>query len=163
MFNLGFAKKSQRRVLRERALQILYAFEMTGEGLTNIMNGSLSDISSVNDREFCHSLVNKAVANHSQLDEFISQRVNNWEMDRIALLDKILLRIGIAELLYFPDIPPKVTINEIIEIAKEYSTSNSGKFLNGILDAILSDLKTAGKLKKMGRGLLEQSVAKKAE
>lgn len=62
-------------------------------------------------------------------------------MGRIALIDKILLRMAICELLYFPDIPPKVSINEAIEIAKEFSTAGSGKFINGILDAILSDEK----------------------
>ena len=79
-------------------------------------------------------------------------------MNRIALIDKILLRMGICELLYFPDIPPKVSINEVIEIAKVFSTAGSGKFINGILDAILSELKTTGNLKKTGRGLMEESI-----
>ena len=81
-------------------------------------------------------------------------------MKRIALMDKLLLRIGITELLYFPDIPPKVSINEVIEIAKNYSTSNSGKFINGILDAILTELKNTGKLNKTGRGLIEETLPK---
>lgn len=154
-------KKSQRRHLRERCLQILYAYEMNGDGLTNIIEGLLTDISSENDREFCVKLVNNAVANAANIDGMIRTRVNNWEMDRIALIDKLLLRTGITELLFFPDIPPKVSINEVIEIAKDYSTSNSGKFLNGILDAILTDLKSSGKLNKAGRGLLDQSIPKK--
>jgi N utilization substance protein B len=69
--------------------------------------------------------------------------------------------VGITEIIYFPDIPPKVSINEVIEIAKNYSTSNSGKFINGILDALLNDLKNEGKLNKSGRGLVEQSIPKK--
>jgi N utilization substance protein B len=76
------------------------------------------------------------------------------------LIDKVLLRIGICELIYFPDIPPKVSINETIEIAKEYSTARSGKFINGILDAILSELKETGKLNKTGRGLVDESILK---
>ena len=79
------------------------------------------------------------------------------------MIDRILLRIGIVELIYFPDIPPKVTINEVIEIAKDYSTSNSNKFINGILDAVLSDLKKSGKLNKTGRGLIEQTLPKKSQ
>ena len=76
------------------------------------------------------------------------------------MIDHILLRIGLCEIYYFPDIPPKVSINEAIEIAKEYSTAGSGKFINGILDAVLNDLKKAGKLNKTGRGLLEETIYK---
>ena len=81
-------------------------------------------------------------------------------MGRIALIDKILLRMAICEILYFPDIPPKVSINEAIEIAKEFSTAGSGKFINGILDAILSEEKTAGRLNKTGRGLVDSTISK---
>ncbi|MCB9220161.1 MAG: N utilization substance protein B, partial [Ignavibacteriales bacterium] len=69
---------------------------------------------------------------------------------------------GVGEILYIEDIPPKVTINEIIEIAKEYSTAKSGKFINGILDAVLLDIKSEGKLKKVGRGLIEKSLPKQS-
>lgn len=154
------AKKLTRRNLREKSMQVLYAFEINGEGLTILMKGILSDVETESDRIFSENLINKVAANKKFLDEKIKERVNNWEMDRIALIDKILLRIGIAELLYFNDIPPKVSINEVIEIAKEYSTSNSGKFINGILDAILNDLKDTGNLNKTGRGLIEESIPK---
>lgn len=153
-------KKTTRRHLREKSLQILYAYEMNGEGLQTLIDGILADITSSNDKEFSTKLVNSVLANRKALDEKISERVNNWEMDRIALIDRILLRIGIAELFYFSDIPPKVSINEVIEIAKDYSTSNSGKFINGILDAILTDLKNSGKLNKAGRGLIDQKIRK---
>lgn len=146
-------QKSNRRILREKALQVLYAYELNGEGLTLLTDGILSDLSSQTDIDFAKQLINKTVADAGILDEKIQEKVANWEMDRIALIDRILLRIGITELLHFPDIPPKVTINEIIEIAKDYSTSNSNKFINGILDAILSDLKKSGKLNKTGRGM----------
>ena len=69
--------------------------------------------------------------------------------------------MGFTEILYFPDIPPKVSINEVIEIAKEFSTSNSGKFINGILDSFLTELKSKGKLKKTGRGLIDESISPK--
>jgi len=154
-------QKSNRRILREKALQVLYAYELNGEGLTLLTDGILSDLSSQTDIDFAKQLINKTVADAGILDEKIQEKVANWEMDRIALIDRILLRIGITELLHFPDIPPKVTINEIIEIAKDYSTSNSNKFINGILDAILSDLKKSGKLNKTGRGLIEQTIPKK--
>lgn len=155
-------KKSNRRLLREKALQVLYAYELNGEGLTNLTNGILSDLFVQADIEFAKNLIDTVVANTKQLDSIIQEKVSNWEMDRIALIDRILLRIGISELLNFPDIPPKVTINEVIEIAKDYSTSNSNKFINGILDAVLSDLKQNGKLNKTGRGLIDQSLTKKS-
>jgi N utilization substance protein B len=155
-------KKSNRRELREKVLQTLYAYELNGEGLTVLMEGVLIDVSSEIDVNFAKQLINKVVANRMQLDNEIRSRVANWEMERIALIDRLLLRIGITEIYYFPDIPPKVTINEVIEIAKDYSTSNSGKFINGILDAILIDLKKDGKLNKSGRGLIEESLPKKS-
>ncbi len=154
-------KKSNRRILREKVLQVLYAYELNGEGLTNLTNGILSDLSSIPDIDFAKKLIDSVVANTKDLDMNIQEKVSNWEMDRIALIDRILLRIGISELMNFPDIPPKVTINEVIEIAKDYSTSNSNKFINGILDAVLSDLKKSGKLIKTGRGLIDQTLAKK--
>ena len=95
-----------------------------------------------------------------ELDDKIKERVKNWEMNRIALIDRILLRMGVCEMLYFPDIPPKVSINESIEIAKEYSTAGSSKFINGILDAILSNEKKSGRIHKQGRGLIEESIIK---
>ena len=144
-------------------MQTLYAYEFNGEGLTTLIQGILTDVSIESDINFAKELINKIVANRNALDEEIKNRVANWEMERIALIDRLLLRIGIAELYYFPDIPPKVSINEVIEIAKDYSTSNSGKFINGILDAILSDLKKSGKLNKSGRGLIEESLPKKPD
>ncbi len=153
-------KKSQRRIARERALQILYAYEFNHENLTLLTEAIASDLQNENDREFAIKLANFVIGGRKELDNLIKGKVDNWEIERIALIDRILLRMGIAELLYFEDIPPKVSINEVIEMAKEYSTSNSGKFLNGILDAILSDLKSSGKIKKTGRGLLDKSLKK---
>jgi N utilization substance protein B len=153
-------KKPNRRELREKVLQILYAYEMNGEGLNMLKEAIYSDIEEKNDIEFCNLLIDYTLANKKDLDKRIGQRVDNWEMNRIALIDKILLRMGIAEILYFQDIPPKVSINEVIEISKNYSTPNSGKFINGILDAILAELKSTGKLNKTGRGLIDATLRK---
>ena len=105
-------KKSNRRILREKTLQVLYAYELNGDGLTMLIDGILTDLTSEADLNFAKQLINKVVANKKELDEKIQERLANWEMDRIALIDRLLLRIGITELYYFPDIPPKVTINE---------------------------------------------------
>ncbi|MBT8388003.1 MAG: transcription antitermination factor NusB [Ignavibacteria bacterium] len=155
--------KSKRRIVRERVLQILYAYEMNHGSLKLLIDGTLSDIKDKSDKQFANDLINKVLINIKELDEKILERVANWEMNRIGLIDRLLLRMGICELLYFPDIPPKVSINESIEIAKDFSTSGSGKFINGILDAILSDVKKSGKLKKTGRGLVEESIHKPAD
>ena len=148
----------KRRIVRERVLQVLYAYEMSKENLDFLEKEIMIDIPDKIDEDFAHDLVNRVLIHCDDLDKMIKQRVNNWEMNRIALIDKILLRIGICELLYFPDIPPKVSINEVIEIAKVFSTAGSGKFINGILDAVLSELKNSGNLNKTGRGLLEESI-----
>jgi len=147
--------KSKRRIVREKVLQILYAYEMNKESLQPLSLEILKDVTDEVDKAFAQELIRKVLANIIDLDGRIIQRVTNWEMNRIALIDKILLRIGICELLHFPDIPPKVSINESIEIAKDYSTAGSAKFINGILDAILAEEKKEGKLNKSGRGLLE--------
>jgi len=155
--------KSKRRIVRERVLQILYAYEMNHESLQVLIDGTLFDIKDEADKQFANDLINKVLIHVKKLDEKILERVANWEINRIALIDRLLLRMGICELLYFPDIPPKVSINESIEIAKDFSTAGSGKFINGILDAILSDEKKSGKLKKTGRGLVEESIHKPAD
>jgi N utilization substance protein B len=150
----------KRRIVRERVLQILYAFELNRESLQKLSDDVLKDIDDKADKVFAETLINRVLINQKDLDVKIKERVDNWELGRIALIDRLLLRIGLCELLYFPEIPPKVTINEVIEIAKEYSTAGSGKFINGILDAVLSELKDSGKLNKTGRGLLQETISK---
>lgn len=155
-------QKFKRRIVREKVLQILYAFELNSDALQSLTEGILADLEDEIDRKFANDLVNRVIIHRKELDLKIKERVDNWEMGRIALIDKLLLRIGICELFYFPDIPPKVSINECIEVAKIYSTAGSGKFINGILDAILFELKQDGKLNKSGRGLVEETISKQS-
>ncbi|HXI00003.1 MAG TPA: transcription antitermination factor NusB [Sphingobacteriaceae bacterium] len=105
------------------------------------------------DREFIIDLLNRAVAFDSEYQDYIAQKTKNWEADRIAMMDTLLMKMAITELVHFPSIPVKVTINEYIELAKEFSTPKSNSFINGILDKILADLKKSGKVNKTGRGL----------
>lgn len=157
------SKKFKRRIIREKVLQVLFANEMNKGSLKLLMDDILISISIQTDRDFANDLINKILLHADELDDKIRERVDNWEMNRIALIDRILLRMGICEILYFPDIPPKVSINESIEIAKDYSTAGSGKFINGILDAILSNEKKSGRIHKQGRGLIEESITKSPE
>ena len=148
--------KSGRRMAREHALQVLYSYEMTANPIQQVIeNFPGEELSDENSAEFANNLIHKSIENISELDKRIKEKALNWEFSRIAILDRLILRIGICELLLFEDIPPKVTINEVIEIAKKYSTEKSGIFINGILDSILQDLRKSGDLHKIGRGLLE--------
>lgn len=148
----------KRRLIREKVLQALYAYELSKEPITDVVNdflGALKD--SKDDFEFAKKIISEVIHHEAETEAIIKAKVAHWEYDRIAYIDKILLRIGICEFLYFPDIPPKVTINESIEIAKAFSTEQSGKFINGVLDAILDDFKEANRLNKSGRGLIEDN------
>lgn len=100
-------------------------------------------------REFAKDLLNTVLEKSEYLESFIIPRLKNWDAERIALLDMIIMKMGVAEFLYFETIPPKVTINEYIDIAKEYSTQQSGQFVNGILDNIHKELQQQGKLHKI--------------
>lgn len=150
----------KRRIIREKVLQTLYAYEMNSENINSLKKDIFSEIEDETDRKFGEDLITRVILNKENLDKKIQERVSNWEMNRIALIDKILLRMAICELLFFPDIPPKVSINEAIEIAKEFSTAGSGKFINGILDAILIEEKKSGRLNKTGRGLVDETITK---
>jgi N utilization substance protein B len=99
--------------------------------------------------KFASDLLQTAIDKKEYIQELIKPKLNNWEMERIAVIDMILLRLGVCELLYFDTIPTKVTINEYIDLAKEYSTEQSGQFVNGILDNIHKELVGSGKIKKV--------------
>ncbi|MDZ7342943.1 MAG: transcription antitermination factor NusB [candidate division KSB1 bacterium] len=147
---------SGRRRARELALQACYAFEMSGNPPEQILGEIILNKSEPPGvLEFAVDLFRRTVAEIPVYDSMIRRKAVNWEFNRIAIMDKIILRLAICEFLCFPDIPPKVSIDEAIEIAKKYSTEKSGRFVNGILDAVLNDLRREGRLHKIGRGLSE--------
>jgi N utilization substance protein B len=148
----------RRRTIREKVLQILYAHEISGEPITFVIETIFVDLQEhKTDFEFAKQLIYKVIQHEEELDSIIKLKVTNWEFNRIAVIDKFLLRMGICELIFMSDIPPKVTINEAIEIAKKYSTEKSSKFINGVLDSVYEQLKTENKLLKSGRGLISAS------
>ncbi len=106
------------------------------------------------DKEYAQQLFRKTVLNDQTLLEAFEYKTPNWDTERIAEVDMILIKMAIAELLYFPSIPTKVTINEYVEIAKEYCTPNSSIFINGVLDTLVKEYTQTGKIEKIGRGLL---------
>ena len=103
--------------------------------------------------EFSSALLYKTTENEEELKEEIDEYLKNWDASRLALTDIILLQMALSELLYFEQIPVKVTINEYIDISKEYSTPKSKDFINGVLDNMMKTLKKEGKIVKKGRGL----------
>ena len=107
------------------------------------------------DKEFVVRLFRKTILNNTELEQMVDHKAHNWDVERIAIIDILLLKMALAELLEFPNIPVKVTLNEYIELAKVYSTPRSNVFINGILDKIIVELKESGRIVKTGRGLME--------
>lgn len=107
------------------------------------------------DKQFVRELFSKTILHDAEYEEAIAAKTKNWEVERIALIDMILLKMAMAELVSFPGIPVKVSINEYIDISKEYSTPKSRQFINGIIDKLADEYKQAGKIVKTGRGLKE--------
>ncbi len=106
------------------------------------------------DKQFVSSLFTKTVLHQHKYQDDIIEKTPNWEADRIADIDMIIIKMAITEFLHFPSIPSRVTINEYIELAKDYSTNKSGYFINGVLDKLAKDYLASDKMVKIGRGLL---------
>ncbi|MCZ6520463.1 MAG: transcription antitermination factor NusB [Bacteroidetes bacterium] len=107
------------------------------------------------DKKYFRELFNMTIANNQQYDKLIAKKAKNWDLNRMAVLDKIIIKMAICEFINFPSIPIKVTINEYIEISKLYSTPKSKIFVNGIMDVLAGDLGEKGEIRKSGRGLLD--------
>lgn len=134
----------KRTLAREYALQILYQLEFNPRTITETLTSFWHEFPDVEEeiRNFTERLVQGTERNKKEIDEVIIRAVQNWEMSRIAVLDRNILRFAAYELLYMDDIPPKVTINEAVNLAKKFSQEESGKFVNGILDRITHSEKT---------------------
>ena len=139
-------------------LPYVNSFILTNIEKVDIQNADSFNLPSLFDYQdeinFGQELLNKVVEEYDSLKDHLSGRTPNWESDRIARIDYIILITSTAELLYFPSIPTKVTLNEYIEIAKEFSSPSSGKFVNGVIDNIVKDLTSKGLIVKKGRGLI---------
>jgi N utilization substance protein B len=126
-----------RRKARELALQMMYQIDLVNAKLEQMVTDFQpfqQCLPSIQD--FSLDLVKRTLNNRQAIDELLAQCAQNWRIERMAIIDRNILRLSICELLYFPDIPGSVTINEAVEIAKKYGSEESSKFVNGILDAI---------------------------
>ncbi len=136
-------------------LEAMMAKTLSNFQSENVSDNKLAKISPAwdEDKPYIIDLFNRTISFDAEFQAFITDKTRNWETERIALVDILLMKMAIAELMFSYEIPVKVTMNEYIEIAKEFSTPKSNLFINGILDKILADLKKAGKINKKGRGL----------
>lgn len=107
------------------------------------------------DEAFCRDLFSKTLKNDAEYEELIESKLQNWEMERVIGMDTLLMKMALCELLEFPEVPVKVTLNEYIDLAKYYSSSKSKIFVNGVLDRLIVDLREQGRLNKSGRGLFQ--------
>jgi N utilization substance protein B len=137
-------------------MQILYAHDVSGRDLDSlffeIVQKDLSEDEGA--LEFARELTREVAKNREAINALITDKLQRWDFSRVALIDRLLIQMGITELMHFPEIPPKATINELIEIAKDFSTEESGKFINGLLHSVLTHLRESGELNKTGRGLI---------
>lgn len=152
-----------RRQIREKVLQVLYAQELSKDPIEKVKKDLLQDLDDKDSLIFADKLIQYSIDNRQKYDDLIKTTVDNWDIERIALLDFIIIKMCLSEFFYFEEIPPKVSINEAIDLAKDFSTRNSGKFVNGILDSLLSSLVDKGEIKKKGKGLISQSHKSKNE
>lgn len=152
-------------------MQAVYACITSGQEPDYVFNLLLKDIEKEveelekkkklsGDTQLLNSLYYHSMENATLFDGFIKSKAENWELDRIARIDRILMHMAICEMLNFEEIPVKVTINEYLELAKTYSTPKSSKFINGILDSLYNDFRETGKIVKKGRGLINHSAPK---
>lgn len=133
----------RRTMARESALKILYAVDITKDSPDKCINNYwlLQDKIEPEVKSFADDIVTGVCHNRARIDEIVSKCATNWELDRMAVIDRNILRLGTYELIFMDDIPPKVAINEAIDIAKRYGDKDSGKFVNGVLDKINKEKK----------------------
>ncbi|GAB3860400.1 transcription antitermination factor NusB [Hymenobacter terrigena] len=144
--------EENRPIVRNLVLKTLKMLPFTAEPTQELMNLSANW---QDDREFAETLYKQTLIEDDKMEKLIAGSVQNWDVERVALLDKIILKMALTEMQLFRGIPVKVTINEYIEISKLYSTPKSKQFVNGILDKLATDLAASGDIRKSGRGLLD--------
>jgi len=130
----------QRRLARERAVQILYSVDRTGQSLTDALVAYLELQDEAKARKVLHhftvELLERTLEHLAEIDRILNEVITHWQPERVAIVDRQILRLAACELFYFDDIPPKVTLNEYIEVAKVYCGAEAAAFVNGVLDRV---------------------------
>jgi N utilization substance protein B len=130
-----------KRQARVMAMQVLYALEVSGSSLPEVLPGVIESLDPKEDqKKYGMDLVDLALEHKETITDTITQNSENWDLERIAVLDSMIIRVAVTELLYVKEVPPKVAIAEAVAIAKKYSTEDSGSFINGVLAGIAKPL-----------------------
>jgi N utilization substance protein B len=133
----------KRRKAREIVLQALYESGFSDLPWQDVLRGQVDRRSSTEETvEYATELLRTVIEHVEELDKHIEEAVVNWDIDRLSLIDKNILRFALAEIIYFPHVPSRVLINEAVEIAHKYSSQDAGKFVNGILDRFVAQHRT---------------------
>lgn len=150
--NKGQRKSGKRRKSRMAALQILYAMEMKQSDLPETVRsfGDLQPYLKCHMNDFIHKLCEVVTSHRENIDDSLQKVITNWKLVRLSSVDRNMLRLAAAEIFHFDDIPPKVTINEYIEIAKAFGDPDSPSFINGILDRLAKESPKGEEIKKSG-------------
>ena len=156
---------SDRRQARQAVMQSLYALALGGGSADHVKRVVLAPRlpESQLPAEFGTQLFEHVVDMEASVDALVTEHTTNWALPRMALVDKILMRMAVTEFLCFEDIPPKVSINEALELAKEFSTEPSSQFINGILDSVVYSLRTRGQMHKSSTGMIGMGALKRRQ
>ncbi len=131
---------TNRRQARECALEVLYRLDLVGDEPEHTIAEILLRRNPPDEAEtYLRRLVDSALGNQPEIDAVLRRHLARWRLERLTVLDRAILRLAATEILYFDDIPPKVTINEAVEIAKKYGDDDAGKFVNGVLDSVFQE------------------------
>jgi transcription antitermination protein NusB len=131
---------TNRRQARECALEVLYRLDLVGDEPENTIAEILLRKNPSEEAEtYLRRLVEAALGNQAEIDAALRKHLTRWRLERLTVLDRAILRLAAAEILYFDDVPPKVSINEAVDIAKKYGDDEAGKFVNGVLDSVFQE------------------------
>jgi len=135
---------TNRRQARECALEVLYRLDLVGDEPENTIAEILLRKNPSEEAEtYLRRLVDATMGHQSEIDGVLRRHLTRWRLERLTVLDRAILRLAAAEILYFDDVPPKVSINEAVEIAKKYGDDEAGKFVNGVLDGVYQETERA--------------------
>ena len=132
---------TQRRLAREAALETLYRLELVGDEPDETIDEILARKNPTSEaEEYLRRLLQAVQANREEIDRMLSRHLRRWRLERLRYLDRGILRVACAEMLFFEDVPPKVSINEAVDISRKFGDDDSGRFVNGVLDGIYREL-----------------------
>jgi N utilization substance protein B len=136
---------THRRLARECALEVLYRLDLVGDEPEGTIAEIMFRKNPSDDAEaYLRRLIDAVTGNQPEIDPILRKHLKRWRLERLTVLDRAILRLAAAEILYFDDVPPKVSINEAVEVAKKYGDDDAGKFVNGVLDSVFRESRRMG-------------------